>query len=84
MRASRRKHSTSVAILCAALGLCSGATTVHAQQGAVTAQIEISQPSSAAHAEKRHATTDASGVVVWLTPLDSPIQGASCAAARDS
>ncbi len=77
MRASRRKHSKNVAILCAALGLCSGAAMVHAQQGAVTAQIEISQPGSAAHAQKGRATADSSGVVVWLTPLDSPIQGAN-------
>jgi hypothetical protein len=77
MRASRGKYSTSVLISCAALYLCSGAATVHAQQDAVTAQIEISQPSSKAHAEKGRATTDASGVVVWLTPLDQPIPGPS-------
>jgi hypothetical protein len=77
MRASRRNYWTGVLISYAALCLSTRAATAQAQQRAVTAQIEISQPSSAAHPEKVRTGTDASGVVVWLTPLDPPIPGAS-------
>jgi len=49
---------------------------VSAQQRPVIAQVELSK-SSAADAKNGHTAADASGVVVWLTPLDAPVSGGS-------
>jgi plastocyanin len=52
---------------------CASATPLTAQTSAVTAEVSVTKPGTAAH--QRGATgnrADESQVVVWLTPLDAP------------
>ena len=58
---------TAWAVIC----LCLAVAMVYAQQAAVTAQVEISRPNVTGHSNPLGSAADASGVVLWLTPLDS-------------
>jgi plastocyanin len=65
----------SVGGLCwlVALLACASAAPLEAQSGAVTAEVSVTKPGTAAH--QRGATgnrADESQVVVWLKPLDAP------------
>jgi plastocyanin len=59
------------------------ATTIGAQTAAVTAEVSVTKPGTAAH--QRGATgnrADESQVVVWLTPLDAPTPKEAATAAN--
>ena len=75
MRAARKNHLVVGLASCAALCLCATAVLLRAQQSPVTAQVEMSRAAGSPESKNAHATPDASGVVVWLSPLDASPSG---------